>query len=85
MDVLQAYKERKAMIGRAALENCALEQVDWQHCMRGGDWKSRMTMCNAEVRKFEQCYTVQSVSSCLHTSRPPNTGSCPDVCVRVRA
>ncbi|KAJ9151919.1 Autophagy-related protein 6 [Pleurostoma richardsiae] len=60
MDVLEGYKERKASIGRAALENCALEQVDWSNCMRSGDMVARMTMCRAEVKKFERCYMVQS-------------------------
>jgi len=61
MDVLEAYKDRKAQIGRAALENCALEQADWNACMKRGDWGDRLTMCNAQVRKFERCYTMQSV------------------------
>ncbi len=66
MDVLDAYKERKAQIGRAALENCALEQLDWRNCMRAGDLAARMTMCHTQVRKFERCYTVQSVRFFFH-------------------
>lgn len=61
-DVLEAYKSRKAAIGGAALENCAEEQVDWSNCMRGGTLYARMTMCRDEVRKFERCYNLQSVS-----------------------
>jgi hypothetical protein len=61
MDVLDAFKERKAQIGKAALENCALEQLDWNNCMKSGDWTSRLTMCRAEVKKFERCYMMQSV------------------------
>lgn len=61
MDVLDAYKDRKSQIGRAALENCALEQLDWSNCMKSGTWTSRMTMCSAEVKKFERCYMMQSV------------------------
>lgn len=61
MDVLEAYKERKAEIGKAALENCALEQVDWSECMKSGSVTARMTMCRDAVRKFERCYTIQNV------------------------
>jgi hypothetical protein len=61
MDVLDSYKARKSQIGKAALENCALEQLDWNKCMKSGDWTARMTMCRAEVRKFERCYATQSV------------------------
>jgi hypothetical protein len=64
MDVLEAYKERKARIGRAALENCALEQVDWRSCMANPSFSQRMTMCRDQVKKFEKCYMTQTV-------RPP--------------
>ncbi|KAK3336228.1 hypothetical protein B0T19DRAFT_33151 [Cercophora scortea] len=60
MDVLDAFKERKAQIGRAALENCADEQMDWNACMKSGNVVSRMTMCRAEVQRFEHCYMTQS-------------------------
>ncbi|KAJ4297251.1 hypothetical protein N0V88_004169 [Collariella sp. IMI 366227] len=58
-DVLEAFKERKAQIGRAALENCAEEQFNWNGCMKSGSWNARMTMCREEVRAFERCYSVQ--------------------------
>ncbi|CAL3971972.1 unnamed protein product [Diplocarpon coronariae] len=58
-DVLAAYKYRKAEIGRAALENCALEQGDVQECYKTGSWASRMTLCRAENRRFERCYMMQ--------------------------
>lgn len=61
MDVLDAYKDRRAQIGRAALENCALEQIDWNDCIKNGPLSSRMTMCHAEMQKFERCYNMQSV------------------------
>jgi hypothetical protein len=64
MDVLEAYKDRKAEIGKAALENCALEQEAWSECMKRGDITARMTMCRDAVRKFERCYTLQNV--CLY-------------------
>ncbi|KAK4193321.1 hypothetical protein QBC35DRAFT_481221 [Podospora australis] len=60
MDVLDAFKERKAAIGRAALENCAEEQFTWATCMKSGGISARMTMCRAEVQKFERCYQTQS-------------------------
>lgn len=62
MDVLDGYKERKNAIGRAALENCADEQLEWNLCMKEGDWAKRARMCSEEVRRFERCYLTQSVS-----------------------
>ena len=61
-DVLDSFKSRKAAIGQAALENCSEEQLDWNNCMKSGSLKARMTMCRDEVRKFERCYNMQSVS-----------------------
>lgn len=60
-DILEGYKERKAEIGRAALENCAMEQSDVNECFRSGGVVARLTMCRAENRKFERCYMVQAV------------------------
>ncbi|KAI1328880.1 hypothetical protein F5Y16DRAFT_367532 [Xylariaceae sp. FL0255] len=60
MDVLEGYKDRKSQIGRAALENCALEQVDWRECMNNPSFTERMTMCRDQVRKFEKCYMTQT-------------------------
>lgn len=61
-DVLDAFKSRKSAIGAAAVENCADEQMDWSNCMRSGSLNARMYMCRDEVRKFESCYNMQSVS-----------------------
>jgi hypothetical protein len=61
-DILEGYKYRKAEIGRAALENCALEQWDINECFKSGGWASRMQMCRSENRKLERCYTMQAVS-----------------------
>jgi len=61
-DVLEGYKYRKAEIGRAALENCALEQWQVNECFRNGGWASRLTMCRTENRELERCYLMQSVS-----------------------
>ncbi|KAI0415886.1 hypothetical protein F5X98DRAFT_376267 [Xylaria grammica] len=60
MDILEGYKERKSQIGRAALENCALEQVDWRTCMSNPSWSERMTLCRDQVKKFERCYMTQT-------------------------
>lgn len=65
LDIIDGYKERKAQIGRAALENCSLEQIAVSDCFRFGGWKSRMTMCRAESKKFENCYMMQAVSAVL--------------------
>jgi hypothetical protein len=60
-DVLEGYKYRKAEIGRAALENCALEQWQVNDCFVNGGWASRLTMCRTENRELERCYTMQAV------------------------
>ncbi|KAI1205427.1 uncharacterized protein F4807DRAFT_443269 [Annulohypoxylon truncatum] len=60
MDVLEGYKERKGQIGKAALENCALEQVDWRKCMNNPTISERMTMCRDQIKKFERCYFMQT-------------------------
>ncbi|KAL2158057.1 hypothetical protein VTH06DRAFT_4867 [Thermothelomyces fergusii] len=59
-DVIDAFKERRGRIGRAALENCAEEQAEWAGCMKSGSWRARATMCRDEVRRFERCYNAQS-------------------------
>ncbi|KAI4250202.1 MAG: hypothetical protein L6R40_000375 [Gallowayella cf. fulva] len=43
MDVLEGYKSRKAMIGKAALENCALEHLALSDCYMSGNWKSYLS------------------------------------------
>ncbi len=60
-DVLAGYKARKAQIGRAAIENCAFEQILLDECLSSNDLKSTMTMCRKETRVFERCYTMQAV------------------------
>lgn len=61
-DVLEGYKERKALIGRAALENCALENTEWNDCLKSGGWIKKMSLCRAENKAFERCYVMQAVS-----------------------
>ncbi|KAK1994833.1 hypothetical protein LX36DRAFT_660178 [Colletotrichum falcatum] len=60
MDVLEGYKQRKHNIGRAALENCAIQQEEWVNCMKSGEWEDRLQMCRHQVQRFERCYTVQT-------------------------
>ena len=58
-DVLAGYKMRKAEIGRAALENCALEQWEVNECFQNGGVKARLTMCKEQNRSLERCVTMQ--------------------------
>ncbi|KAM0335389.1 hypothetical protein ACHAQA_000434 [Verticillium albo-atrum] len=60
MDVLEGYKDRKYNLGRAALENCAIQQEEWINCMKNGDWEDRLQMCRKQVQRFERCYTMQT-------------------------
>ncbi|KAM4058520.1 hypothetical protein HRG_006516 [Hirsutella rhossiliensis] len=60
VNVLEGYKDRKAAIGRAALENCALQQEEWVNCMKHGSWEDQLQMCRYQVRRFERCYGMQS-------------------------
>ncbi|RDA86022.1 hypothetical protein CP532_4692 [Ophiocordyceps camponoti-leonardi (nom. inval.)] len=43
--VLEGYRDRKAALAQAALENCALQQEEWVNCMRDGSWEDRLQMC----------------------------------------
>ncbi|RDW73284.1 putative autophagy protein [Coleophoma cylindrospora] len=58
-DVIEAFKERKARIGIAAMENCVLEQIDVEECFQNGGWHARLTMCKDEKRKVDRCFTMQ--------------------------
>jgi hypothetical protein len=62
MSVLEGFKARKEAIGKAALENCSEQQEEWVHCMKHGSWEDQLQMCRHQVRRFERCYTMQSVS-----------------------
>lgn len=59
-DVFDAYSDRKAAIGRAAIENCVMEQMAEKECFMHGSWSKRMTMCREENRAFLRCYEMQS-------------------------
>lgn len=60
MDVLDGFKERKTMIAKAALENCAFQQEEWRKCMIEGSWMDTLQMCRDQAKQFERCYTMQS-------------------------
>jgi hypothetical protein len=70
-DVLEGYKYRKAEIGRAALENCALEQWDVNECFRTVSWSRTLNLCRTENKKFERCYLMQSVCGANNSLIPP--------------
>ncbi|KAF1841789.1 uncharacterized protein K460DRAFT_369801 [Cucurbitaria berberidis CBS 394.84] len=60
-DLVDAYNDRRASVGRVAMENCALEYLEQFECFRHpATWWSAGTMCNAESRKFNRCYDIQS-------------------------
>ncbi|KHN96714.1 uncharacterized protein MAM_05270 [Metarhizium album ARSEF 1941] len=64
MDVLEGFKERKAAIGRAALENCAIQQEQWVDCMKNGSWEDQLQMCRHQ--RFLRALGYGSVAG-----RPP--------------
>jgi hypothetical protein len=60
-DLVEAYNDRKAGIGRIAMENCALEYMEQFECFQNPKtWTALGTLCNAESRKFNRCYDIQS-------------------------
>lgn len=60
-DLVDAYNDRRASIGRIAMENCALEYLEQFQCFRyPSTWMSAGTMCRAESRRFNRCYDMQS-------------------------
>lgn len=58
-DVFDAYSDRRAAIGRAAIENCVIEQIAEKECFTHGSWMKRMGMCREENRAFLRCYEMQ--------------------------
>lgn len=61
MDLLDDYKIRRTNIGRAAMENCVIEQETLKACYDNGGWEQRLTMCRTENRAFDRCFQMQSV------------------------
>ena len=66
MGVYESFQERKQEIQRAALENCSGQQEEWTNCMKHGKIEDQLQMCRHQVRRFEKCYSTQSV--CPHLS-----------------
>ncbi|KAF9735511.1 hypothetical protein PMIN06_000495 [Paraphaeosphaeria minitans] len=60
-DIVDGFNDRKAEIGRIALENCALEYMEQFECFRAPKtyWQTA-TLCTAESKKFNRCYDMQS-------------------------
>lgn len=59
-DVVDTYRDRKAAIGRAALENCVMQQLAEKECYAHGGFRKMMGMCRAENKEFNRCYVMQS-------------------------
>ncbi|KAF3004044.1 hypothetical protein E8E13_001327 [Curvularia kusanoi] len=60
-DLVDAYNDRSASVGNIAMENCAIEYMEQFECFRNPkSWWSLGTLCNAEQRKFNRCYDMQS-------------------------
>ncbi|KAF2201502.1 hypothetical protein GQ43DRAFT_415660 [Delitschia confertaspora ATCC 74209] len=59
-DVVDTYNARKARIGEIAQENCSLEYMEQYECFRHPSWTQMATVCRAEQKKFNRCYTMQS-------------------------
>lgn len=59
-DVIDTYNDRKARIGRAALENCALERWAEHECFESGGIQAKFFLCKEQTRAFNRCYTMQS-------------------------
>ncbi|KAF3480628.1 uncharacterized protein GIQ15_05975 [Arthroderma uncinatum] len=61
--VVEKFKQRKGVLNRAALENCAEEQEVLSMCYKSGDFteriKARMTLCQKQNYQFSRCYTMQ--------------------------
>ncbi|ERF72388.1 hypothetical protein EPUS_07550 [Endocarpon pusillum Z07020] len=61
--LVSARKDRRELLSRAALENCAFEHELQQTCFTSGSAaqraKARMTMCREETKAFNRCYALQ--------------------------
>jgi hypothetical protein len=59
-DLVATYKDRKAAVARASLENCVEYQLVERDCLTNGSLLKKMNMCREEGRAFSRCYTMQS-------------------------
>ena len=61
--IVSARKDRRELLHRAALENCAFEHELQQNCLTSGSAaqraKARLTLCREESRAFTRCYQLQ--------------------------
>ncbi|KAF2681292.1 hypothetical protein K458DRAFT_392085 [Lentithecium fluviatile CBS 122367] len=58
-DIVDAYNDRKARMGEAALENCAFEYLAQFDCFRQPNARQLATLCHSESRTFNKCYDAQ--------------------------
>lgn len=62
--VLEARKDRRATIHKAAMENCAFEQQMQTDCLHASSWaqkvRGRMTLCHEENKAYNRCYSLQA-------------------------
>ncbi|KAK5050963.1 hypothetical protein LTR84_003522 [Exophiala bonariae] len=62
--VLEARKDRRATIHKAAMENCAFEQQMQMDCMHASSWaqkiRGRATLCHEENKAYNRCYSLQA-------------------------
>jgi hypothetical protein len=59
-DIVDAFNDRRASIGRAAMENCAFESLEQYECMKSPTFWQAATLCRDQTRKFNRCYDLQS-------------------------
>lgn len=60
-DILEGFKQRRYEIGKAALENCTLEQDAVDNCWKNGGMMDKMSMCRTENASLRRCHEMQSV------------------------
>lgn len=56
-------KERHAMVKRAAMENCSIENEVLHMCLKSPTMGERLTACQDKNRTFTRCYATQSVGT----------------------
>lgn len=70
-NMLEAYRDRKVELQRIAMENCSEQQEEWANCMKHGKLEDQLQMCRHQVRRFERCYTMQTVCTLPSTESLP--------------
>lgn len=59
-DIYEIQESRKQALARAALENCAFQQIAYNDCLNSGSVRARMTLCSTENRTLNQCIDMQT-------------------------